>query len=109
MKIIFHWLLSALVLGLSALLLPGVEVSLTGALLGAAVIGVFNLLIKPLLTLLTLPINILTLGLFGIVLNAGALFLIAMIVPGFAISSFWWALLLSIVLSLFNIFFGIKR
>lgn len=101
MRIIINWIISAAAIMVAAYVLPGVEVSgLVAALVLAVVLGAINAFLKPLLIILTLPINVLTLGLFTLVINAGLVMLAAMIVPGFAVSSFWWALLFAIVLSL---------
>lgn len=81
-------------------LLPGVSVdNVMIAFLFALVLALLNVLIKPLLVLLTLPITVLTLGLFLLVINALMILLAAEIVPGFAIDGFWWAVLFSIILS----------
>lgn len=108
MAIFFHWLLSAVVLGVVALLVPGVEATLLGALLAAAVLAVLSVFVKPILVLLTLPINILTLGLFSIVINTVLVLLAGMVVPGFSVANFWWALLFTVILSLFNVVFGLS-
>ncbi len=100
MKIIVTWLLSALAIGISAWLIPGAEISGFGAaLLAALILGAVNAVIRPLLIILTLPINILTLGLFTLVINAGMVALTAAILPGFSIANFWIAVLFSVVLS----------
>ncbi len=99
---ITHWLVSTIAILIAAYLLPGVEVTLVGALVLAVVLAILNLFIKPILILLTLPINIVTLGLFSLVINALLVLLADKIVPGFAISGFWIAVLFSIVLSLIN-------
>ncbi len=108
MNTILHWILSAIVIGLAALLVPGVDVTPVGALLAAIVLGLLSVFIKPVLLLLTLPINILTLGLFSLVINAALVLLAAAIVPGFSVANFWWALLYAVVLSLINLFFGLQ-
>lgn len=100
MKIIITWLLSALAIGISAWLIPGAEISSFGAaLLAALILGAVNAVIRPLLIILTLPINILTLGLFTLVINAGMVALVAAMLPGFSIANFWVAVLFSVVLS----------
>lgn len=84
----------------AANILPGVTVSGFGtALIAAVVIGLLNTFIKPLLIFLTLPINLLTLGLFTLVINAGIIMMVPYIVSGFKVNGFWYALLFSIVLS----------
>jgi len=104
MKIIINWLLSTLIILIVAYVLPGVYVSsFTAALLAALVIGVINAIIRPILIILTLPINIITLGLFTLVINALLLMLAAAVVPGLSIDSFLWAIVFSIFLFIFNV------
>lgn len=100
-------MLSAVVIGVAAFLVPGVEVTILGALLAAVVLALLSIFIKPLIELLTLPVNVVTLGLFSFVINAALVLLAAAVVPGFAVGNFWWALLFSVVLSLLNVVFGI--
>lgn len=101
MKIIINWFISALVIIVASYILPGVHVaSFTAALVTAVVLGIINVLIKPLLIILTLPITILTLGLFMLVINALMILLASRIVPGFVVDGFWWAFIFSIVISL---------
>jgi len=84
-----------------AYMLPGVKVESALSAIGIAIVlAILNFFVKPLLVLLTLPITILTLGLFLIVVNALIILLAAEIVPGFAIDGFWWAVLFSIILSI---------
>lgn len=105
MSIFINWLVSAFAILVTAYILPGVSVqSFTSALVAAVVLGVINALIKPVLLILTLPINILTLGLFTFVINALVIILTANLVSGFKVDGFWWALIFSIVLSLINSF-----
>jgi putative membrane protein len=103
MKTILHWLLRALAVMITAYLLPGIVVkSFFVALVVAVVLGLFNTILKPILIVLTLPINILTLGLFTLVINAALILLASSLVPGFAVNGFWWALIFSLILSLVN-------
>lgn len=105
MNILISWLLSALAVLVAAYILPGVHVaSFTAALVAALVLGIINAVLKPILIILTLPINILTLGIFTFVINAALILLTAKIVPGFEVNGFWWALILSFVLSAINYF-----
>lgn len=105
MKLLLNWLISALAILSAAYILPGVHISgFTTALVVAVVLGVINALLKPFLLFLTLPINILTLGLFTLVINAAIIQLVSLIVPGFIVDNFGWALLFSLVLSLINSF-----
>jgi putative membrane protein len=102
-KMIFliHWLITTIAILISAYLLPGVTVKgFFAALVTALVLGLINTFIRPILLILTLPINILTLGLFTFVINALLILLTSAVVPGFYVRNFWWALLFSFVLSL---------
>jgi putative membrane protein len=103
MGLLLNWLVNALVIVIAAYLLPGVHVeSFWTALLLAVVMGILNILIKPLLVILTLPITLITFGLFLLVINALLVLLASHIVPGFQVDGFWWALLFSIIVSLIN-------
>lgn len=107
MSILVLWLIRAIAIVITAYLLPGVRLSGFGtALIAALVLGLVNTLIKPLLIILTLPLNILTLGLFTFVINALLILLTSTLVPGFAVSSFFWALIFSLVLSVINSLLG---
>ena len=104
MGFILRLVLNALVLLLVAHLIQGIRVTGFGvALIAAVVMGLLNALVKPLLFILTLPLNILTLGLFTFVINAFILWLAAALVPGFAIDHFFpTAILAAIVMALIN-------
>ena len=107
MSFLFHWLIRALAIVITAYLLPGVRLSgFFAALVTALVLGLINTFIKPLLLLLTLPLNILTLGLLTFVINAMLILLTSALVPGFAVAGFWWALLFSMVLAIINYALG---
>lgn len=103
MAILINWLLAALAIMATAYMLPGVSLSgFVPALVTALVLGLVNAFIKPVLLLLTLPINILTLGLFTLVINALLIMLVSKLVSGFQVQSFWWALGFSVVLTVVN-------
>jgi putative membrane protein len=103
MSFLINWLISGLAIMITAYLLPGVRLSgFVAALLTAVVLGLINAFIKPVLSLLTLPLTILTLGLFSLVLNALLIMLTGKIVSGFQVAGFWWALAFSVVLALVN-------
>jgi putative membrane protein len=88
---------------LSSYFLPGVSVNrFTTALMVALVLSLLNYFVKPILILLTLPVTILTLGLFLFVVNAIIILLASKLVTGFHVNSFGWALLFSLVLSFFT-------
>lgn len=101
MNLIYLWLLTSIAIIIAAYLVPGVTVSGFGtALVAALVLGIINVSVKPLLIILTLPINILTLGLFTFVINAFVIELTSFFVPGFAVKNFAWALIFSLILSI---------
>ncbi len=107
MFLILKWLGSALAVMISSYVLPGVKLdNFWSALWVALFLGLVNMFIKPLLILLTLPINIITLGLFTFVINAVLILLASSVIKGFSVSGFWVALLFSIVLAIFNYFFS---
>ncbi|HYF67882.1 MAG TPA: phage holin family protein [Ohtaekwangia sp.] len=100
---IIRFLLSGLAVLLTAYLLPGVDISHYGyALLVAACISFANLFIKPILIIFTIPITVVTLGLFLLVINAFIILIVDYLVSGFDVDGFWWALAFSLILSVFN-------
>ena len=101
MKIVIRWLLLAAALLLVAQIYPGVRVQSFGAaLIAALVLGLFNTLLRPLLVLLTLPVTVLTLGLFLFVINALLFYFAASLLQGFQVSGFLAALIGSLLYSL---------
>ena len=93
--------ISALGLWLASQLLDGLNFTTPGQLaLAAVLLGIVNAFVRPLAFILTLPITIVTLGLFLLVLNAGMVALVAWVVPGFTISSFWTAVGAAIIVSI---------
>jgi len=103
MKTIIKLFLMGVAVMISAYIIPGVRVDgFLVAVVVAVILSIVNFLIKPVVTLLTLPINILTLGLFNLVINALMVMLVSSVVPGFLVASFGWAVLFGIVLSLVN-------
>lgn len=104
---IVRFLLSGLAVLLTAYLLPGVDVTHYGyALLVAVVISIADVLVKPILILFTIPITVITLGLFLLVINAIIILLVDALVPGFQVDGFWWALAFSLIMSVFNSMFS---
>ena len=100
MKLIIRWLLLAAALLLVAHLYPGVTVASYGAAMVAAlVLGLLNTLVRPLLVLLTLPVTLVTLGLFLFVINALMFWAASGLVGGFHVAGFWAALLGSLIYS----------
>ncbi len=105
MKILINLLVSGLAVFVAAYVLPGVKVdSFLTAVVVAIGLGIVNAILKPILVILTLPISLVTLGLFTLVINAALVLLVAAIVPGFTVSSFWWALAFSLVVSVVSWF-----
>ncbi|NCA79984.1 MAG: phage holin family protein [Sphingobacteriia bacterium] len=100
MSLLANLLISALAVYLTAWLLPGISVKSYWAAIGVAfVIGLLNVLVKPLLTLLTIPVTVLTLGLFLFVIDALVVMLASKLLDSFQVNGFWWALLFSIIVS----------
>ncbi|MFA6533473.1 MAG: phage holin family protein [Patescibacteria group bacterium] len=103
MKTLIHFIVSALAILVTAYILPGVHVDgIIAALVLAVVLGVINTILRPILVFLTLPLTIVTLGLFILVINGLLVMLASYIVPGFTVASFWWAFLFGIVLAVIN-------
>jgi putative membrane protein len=101
---ILRWVVNAVLLLLIPYIVPGIEMKNFGtALVAALVLAFVNALIKPILILLTLPINLLTLGLFILVINALMFWLVSAIVKGFYISGFWPAFFAALVFSIFSL------
>lgn len=100
MKLITKLLLTALTLLVVATYIPGIEVEgFYPAVIAAITIGLLNLFVRPVLFLLTLPITVLTLGLFMIVINAFLFWFAASFIDGFMVETFWHALLGSLIVS----------
>ena len=100
MNYLIKLIVSALAVIITAYLLPGVEVkSPLTAVLVAAVLSFLDAIVKPIMILFTIPITIVTLGLFLIVINAIMILLADYIVDGFVVHGFWWALLFSFILT----------
>ncbi|WP_310992860.1 phage holin family protein [Aequorivita marina] len=103
MKLVLKLLLTAVAVVVLAKILSGVSVASYGsAVIVAVVIALLRLLVKPILVILTLPITILTLGLFLLIVNAIIIQLAGYFVSGFSVATIWWALLFSLLLSIFQ-------
>jgi putative membrane protein len=104
MAFLAHLILTAALLLLVAHFVRGIQVEGWGAaLIGALVLGIVNAVVRPLMVVLTLPFTVLTFGLFLLVINALMLWLMAGLVPGIRIESFWAALMGSVLLALLNL------
>lgn len=101
LTLLLIWLLNAIALLAVAYILPGITIASFGsAMIAALVLGLLNTLVKPILIFLTLPITIVTLGLFLLVLNALVFWFAGSILSGFRVNGFWWALIGAILYSI---------
>ncbi|MEH6514971.1 phage holin family protein [Maribacter arcticus] len=109
MKLILRILLSALSVIILANVLPNVSVdTFMTAVIVAIVLSLLNFLVKPILVILTLPVTIVTFGLFLLIINAIIILLADKLIDGFSVSNIWWALIFSLLLSfLQSIFFSL--
>jgi putative membrane protein len=104
-RFVLHWLITAVALGVAARLVPGIHIA-SGAVLvvAALILGFVNAVVRPVLVLLTLPLTILTLGLFYLVVNGVAFGIAAALVPGFSVATLGAAVLGSLVVALVSWF-----
>ena len=103
MNLIIRLLINGLIIMGLAWALPGIEVeSYWTALIVAVILGLLNIFVKPILVILTIPVTILTLGLFLFVINALIIMLAGYMIDGFTVNGFWWALLFSILMTVLN-------
>lgn len=103
-RLIVKWALATIALVILTWLMPGFSYdSIIAVVIAAAILGVLNAIVRPILVLLTLPVTVVTLGLFLIVINAFMLEVTSWLVPGFEIRHFGWALLGAVVLSLITL------
>lgn len=99
---VLRWLLNISAIILTAAIIPGFELTIWGAIVGSVFLGVCNAVIRPVIILLTLPLNILSLGLFTFIINGFMLYLTSATIKGFTIHGFWWAVLSALVLSVIS-------
>jgi len=103
MNLILRVLLSAVAVVVLSKLLPGVGVDgYVTAIIVAIVLSLLNFIVKPILVILTLPVTIITLGLFLLIVNASIILLADYFVDGFSVTNIWWALIFSLLLSIFQ-------
>lgn len=103
MKIILHWVLLSVSVWLASQLIEGVGVDpVWVALVVGAALTLFNMFIKPIIKVLTLPINLITLGLFSLVINGAVFWYLGTIVNGFTVATFWAAFISSLLVSILN-------
>lgn len=109
MNFIIGWILNGLALWLTALLGVGIGFSpmtFGTVAIAALIFGLLNALVRPLMVALTLPINVLTLGLFTLIINGIILWLLSLLYGPFVISGFWWAVLAALVLTIISTILG---
>lgn len=106
-KQIYRVLINTLALFVAAQVLPIEAATFLHYLFAGVVLGIVNLLIRPLLIILTIPFNLLTLGIFTLVVNTWMIMLTSGLLPGFYVPGFWVALLTSVIVSLAN--WGLKN
>ena len=101
--LVVRWIVSAVALYLTSLIVGGIRVDgVPSLLLAAAMIGIINAVVRPIVHLLTLPLTVVTFGLFALVVNATMLALASWLVPGFHVDGFWAALWGWLLLSFFT-------
>jgi len=105
MKLVVNLIINGLAVFITTHILSGVTVtSFFTAIVVAVILGIINIFLKPILLIFTLPINILTFGLFTFVINGVLIIITSKIVPGFFVKNIWWAILFSLILSVVNWF-----
>ncbi len=106
---LWAWLLNSVAVFATAKILPGVEIkNFWSAIVVAALLSIVNTFLNPIIQIISLPVTILTLGLFALVINTLMIMLVDALVDGFKIKSFWWALAFGLVMSLISsVLFGV--
>ena len=103
LKLLIVWLINAVALVAVAYLLPGIAVSnFVTELVAALVLGLVNAVIRPILIVLTLPVTLLTLGLFIFVINGLLFWLVGTFIAGFVVSGLWWGIAGAVVYSIIS-------
>jgi putative membrane protein len=103
MRLLLAIIINTIAVLVTAYILPGIHIAtFWTAVAVAIVLGIVNAILRPIIFILTLPINILTLGLFSFVIMGLLVYLVSAIVPGFKVDNFWWAILFAIIVALVN-------
>lgn len=103
MPILLAIIINTIAVFVTGYILPGIHLhNFWTALVVSVVLGIVNAVLRPIIFILTLPINILTLGLFSFVIMGLLVYLVSAIVPGFTVDNFWWAILFGLIVSLIN-------
>ena len=107
MPFLLHWAITAFSLWVASHLFKGIRFTDTSSLVvSALLLGFANAIVKPLLIVLTLPLTLVTFGLFLLVINALMILLVAYLVKGFSVAGFWTALFASLFISVFSLVIG---
>jgi putative membrane protein len=103
LRLLFALIINTIAVFGTAYILPGIHLKnfWTGVVV-AIVLGIVNAIIRPIIFILTLPINILTLGLFSFVIMGFMVYLVSWLIPGFTIDNFGWAILFSLIMAIIN-------
>lgn len=111
MDLLKRFLINCIAVATASVLLPGIHIrNSIGSLIGVTfVISLLNTFLKPLLFLITLPVTVITFGLFLFILNALIIMVAGNILDGFTVDNFWWALLFSLIISFINNLFSEKK
>lgn len=103
MRLLIAFIVNVVAVLVTSYILPGIHLkSFWTALLVALVLGIVNAIIRPIIFILTLPINILTLGLFSFVIMGLLVYLVSFVVPGFKVDNFGWAILFGLIVAIIN-------
>ena len=104
MKIILHWLILSVAIYVTTYIVIGISLSpiIATALIVGACLTLFNMFIKPIINILTLPLNIVTLGLFSLVVNGLLFWFLGTVIKGFHVDTFWAAFVGAILVSIIN-------
>jgi putative membrane protein len=103
MHLLLAFIINIIAVLVTSYILPGIHLrSFWTALWVAIVLGIVNAILRPIIFILTLPINILTLGLFSFVIMGLLVYLVSAIVPGFKVDNFWWAILFALIVAIIN-------
>jgi len=103
MKIILHWIILSVAVYVTTQIISGITVEpIWVALIVGACLALFNMIIKPVINILTLPINILTLGLFSLVINGILFWYLGVLIEGFSVSTFYAAFIGALIVSIIN-------
>lgn len=103
MHILLAIIINTIAVLVTSYILPGIHLkNFWTGLIVAIVLGIVNAILRPIIFILTLPINILTLGLFSFVIMGLLVYLVSAIVPGFKVDNFWWAILFALIVAIIN-------